>query len=239
MNCELRELGYLEPQQPQDMPARGSAPPFPLTPVRRPDLFPPCIDWTLGQQHLPDDVVDLWKAYTGLSEEHRRRFLQAGSPYRRALSLGRDDQTLSLALMVVACEALKLPGPTYDGHNIYGVVKALLGEPCAKQLLGRGLQPQGTRNAHLHRGEFKAGEFLKLVFLSSYQDPSFAQGCRVLASVTPAAIIEWLKCGGTYFLLPRPFSVRARWGWKMIAALLTTATLLVTIGALLGLVLKG
>lgn len=181
---------------------------------------------------------ELWKAYTALSDDLRRRFLQAANPYKHALSLGNDQRTLGFALLVVACEALKPPGPRYNGHNIYGVVRALLGEECAQQLLSKSLQPQKTRNAHFHRGEFQAGEFTRIVFLASYRDPSFDDRCRVLRVITPAAIVEWLRRGGAYVLPVRPFSERFRWDWKMVVGVTTCATLLLLAGTALGWFLK-
>jgi hypothetical protein len=208
------------------MPTKGAGTPVPLRPVRRPDFNLYGIDGTLQQQALPADVGDLWKAFANLPDDVRRRFLQAANPYRRGLSLQRDDRTLGAALMVVACEALKLPGAAYDGHNIFGVVKALLGEPCEQALLDMVPHPLAVRNPHLHRGEFKGDEFTKLAFMSSYQDPSFDQACRVLALVTPAAIVEWLRRGGNYALPPRRRGNATGWGWALLCAALLAAGLI-------------
>jgi hypothetical protein len=203
VNCEHRQLGYHEPEQPLEMPARGTSPPIPLRPVSRPDFSLPAIYSEHAQQQLPEDIVGLWIAYTALPEDVRRRFLQAGNLYRQALSLGADDETLSLVLLVVGCEALKLPGPRYDGHNAAGVVKALLGDRAAEILRGRGVQALGVRNAHLHRGEFKGREFHKYLIEPSSHDPTFGERRRALGIITPAALIEWLRKGGTYAMPPR------------------------------------
>jgi hypothetical protein len=37
-----------------------------------------------------------------------------------------------------------------------------------------------------------------MTFLSSYQDPTFREAHFEMASITPAAIIEWLKRRGTF-----------------------------------------
>ncbi len=183
-NSEARQLGYHEPNRLSAMPAKGTSPPIPLHPVSRPDFSEPVIYCEWKQEKLPWDVVDLWRAYTSLSDEARRRFLQAGNLYRRAISLGRDEQTLRVALMVVTCEALKLPEQKYDGHNAASVVQALLGNAAGAVILGKDVHPLGVRNMHLHRGEFKGGEFLKLVTESSDRDPTFDQRSRELGAIT-------------------------------------------------------
>src|SRR5262249_39124951 len=159
-DCEPRQLGYWEREQSQEMPRRGSASSVPLRPVSRPDFSPyGLLVGGVSEQWLPGDVFDLWKAYMGLPDDRRRHFFQAASPYRQSLLLGQDGQTLGYALAVLACEALKPPEKRYNEHNIYDVVEALLGKGCADALREHRLHPQGTRNAHFHRGEFKGREF--------------------------------------------------------------------------------
>jgi hypothetical protein len=192
----------------------------------------------LRQQDLPADIVELWDAFTALSADARRRFLQAGNLYRQAISLGRDDKTLGFTLLVVACEALKPPGARYDGHNSPAVVNALLGEDCAKHLLAKGVHALAVRNGLLHRGEFKGGEYTQLLFMPSNQDPTFDERRRVLGVITPAAIIEWLRRGGVYTLPPRRFEQRHTWGWGKTAAILGGVASLLAGGAVFGWALR-
>ncbi len=100
--------------------------------------------------------------------------------------------------MVVACEALKPPGPQFRDHNIYHVVEALLGKASADQLQEHWFRPQDVRNAHLHYGEFRGSEFVQAAIMSSYQDPTFDGARRVLAWITQESIIEWLMRRGTF-----------------------------------------
>jgi len=103
----------------------------------------------------------LWTRYRELKPELRRQFLQATAKWQEALAVWHDRRTtLSFALMVIACEALKPAGHASKGHNIYGVVEALLGRDAAERLrknlfdadLHPGAHPQSIRSAHLHRG---------------------------------------------------------------------------------------
>jgi hypothetical protein len=89
-----------------------------------------------------------------------------------------DRETLSVTLMVVACEALKPPERQYRDHNIYQVVEALLGEANAKRLDAGSFRAQAVRSAHLHAGEFRGSEFVQAAINSSYQDPTFDEGRR-------------------------------------------------------------
>ncbi len=100
--------------------------------------------------------------------------------------------------MVAACEALKPPGPEYRNHNIYHVVEALLGTSAAELLREEWFQPQKVRNAYLHAGEFRGSEFTPPSMMSSFQDPTFWEAKRVIAQITPAAIIEWLRLPGKF-----------------------------------------
>ncbi len=133
------------------MPARGSCRPTPLRPVARPDFSLRGIDGTTDEQAVPADICDLWIAYCALPPDLRRQFLQAAAKWQEALSHWADARTLSFALMVVACEALKPPAHDFRDHNIYQVVEALLGKPTADRLQEQWFRPQDVRNAHFHR----------------------------------------------------------------------------------------
>jgi hypothetical protein len=216
--AEPRWRGYREPVQGPGMPSKGATSTVQLYPVNRPD-FTSTVQWTMLGQALPADVAALWKAYIDLPNDGRRQFLQAANPYRVALSIWDNDRTLSLALMVVACEALKLPGQMYDGHNAPCVIGALLGEEHAQEFRTGKLPPLGVRNAHLHRGEFMGGEFLKRTFFPTDFDPTFDARRGALRVIAPAAIIEWLRKGGNYSLPTKRFRASNRWGWKSITAI--------------------
>ena len=95
-----------------------------------------------------------------------------------------ERDTLSVALMVVACEALKPADARYKDHTIYQVVEALLGPEHAKRLDVGWFRAQKVRSSHLHAGEFHASEFLDLAVNSSYQDPTFDEARRALWRVT-------------------------------------------------------
>src|SRR5205807_8418312 len=104
------------------------------------------------EQFLPSDVAELWTVYRGLTADQRGRFLQAGAKWQEAFMNSSERSTLSFALLVVACEALKPSERKYRDHNIYHVVEALLGKTIAEQLLAHWIRPQDIRKAHLHSG---------------------------------------------------------------------------------------
>ena len=201
-DCAVRNLGYLEPEGSQQMPARGACRSIPLRPVNRPDFSMRGIDGTINEVLPPADVIELWTMYRALTAEQRRQFLQAAAKWQEALANWGERSTLSFALMVVACEALKPSGLQFRDHNIYHVVEALLGKATAEQLREEWFRPQDVRGAHLHLGEFRGSEFHLSAIMSSYRDPTFDQACRELAKITPAAIIEWLRCGGAFTMPP-------------------------------------
>jgi hypothetical protein len=150
---------------------------------------------------LPVDIIGLWDAYLLLKADQRRRFLQATAKWQEALMRPSDRRTLSFALMVVACEALKPPGREFHHHNINHVIEALLGRAFATRLKDRWFRAQYVRSVHLHLGEFLASEFGSLR-PSRFHDPSFDSAARELARITQAAIIEWLRRGGQFSLPP-------------------------------------
>lgn len=217
VECDIRNLGYWEKHWPKEMPARGQVQSVPLKAVPRPDFSLRGIDGTQFELHLPNDIFDLWRAFTGLPPDRRRQFLQVGSMWELALSLGHDYQTARFAWMVASCEALKPPDHQFRDHNIYHVVEALLGKPVADQLQEQWFRPQDVRNAHLHRGEFRGSEFVQHAMMSSFQDPTFDQACRVLYQIAQAAIIEWLRQYGTFTMLP--LKRRRSWHRARIAEL--------------------
>jgi hypothetical protein len=200
-DCAVRQFGYWEVDNPQQMPARGICHTVPLKQVTRPDFSRRGIDGTMNEQRVPDDVIDLWAKYRGLPPERQRQFLQAAAKWQESLLHWRRDRTtLSVALMVVACEALKPSGAQFKNHNIYHVIEGLLGASHAERLQRLAMRPQDVRSAHLHRGEFQASEFLEQAMWSSYYDPTFSQVHEELALITQAAIIEWLSQRGTFVM---------------------------------------
>lgn len=195
---ELRQVGYFEIEAPSEMPRPGQYSSVPLREVARPDF---ALHGITGEDHerwLPADVHELWCRYADLAEERRDQFLRVARVYRIARALWREHRTASLALMVVASEALKPPGKSYDRLNIYGVVEGLLGTPFADSLKGLRFAPQRMRSAHLHRAEWLSGEGVYQIMMSTFRDPTFDEDYRVVAQVSHAAIIEWLRSGGTF-----------------------------------------
>ena len=212
-DCMVRNLGYVEPDIPQQMPARGVCHAVSLKSVTRPDFSRRGI--ILGgptEQELPADINDLWTSYLELNHDQKSDFLRAAAKWQEALLHWGERSTLSFALMVVACEALKPSGSQFKDHNIYHVVEALLGKLHAERLQQPWFRPQDVRNAHLHRGEFRGSEFVQAAITSSYYDPTFTQARDELALITQAAIIEWLRRRGTFTMSPfqRKTSLRRR-----------------------------
>jgi hypothetical protein len=191
------------------MPSKGLDHPVPLIAVHRPDFSLRGIDGTKNEEHVAQDIVSLWQAFTELSADRRKQFLQVGSMWQLALSLGHEYQTARFAWMVVACEALKPPGPQFRNHNIYHVAEALLGKPTADLLQEEWFSPQDVRNAHLHRGELRGSEFVQHAMMSSFRDPTFDRAFTVLYQIAQGAIIEWLRQRGTFTM--RPLARRVTW----------------------------
>lgn len=202
VQCDIRNLGYLEKQWPTEMPTRGQIQQVPLKAVHRPDFSLRGIDVSQTELHLPEDIIDLWQVFAVLPPDRRRQFLQVGSMWQLALSLGHEYATARFAWMVAACEVLKPPDPQFRNHNIYHLVEALLGKPTADLLQEEWFRPQDVRNAHLHRGEFRGSEFVQHAIMSSFQDPTFDQASRELYRIAQAAMIEWLRQRGTFTMLP-------------------------------------
>src|SRR5260370_41394532 len=99
-----------------------------------------------------------------------------------------ERSTLSMALLVVACEGLKPAGLQVRDHDLYHVIDALLGRDVVERLRRweNSLRPDEVRNAHLHRGVFRGSEFVEAAMWSSFQDPSFDEARRELTRVTQA-----------------------------------------------------
>jgi hypothetical protein len=88
----------------------------------------------------------------------------------------------------------------------------LLGKAVADGLRQTPWPAQHVRNTHLHIGEFHGSELMMANFMQTYHDPSFLEAHRTMAKVTPAAIVEWLKCRGTFTMpsVAKPWNLR-RW----------------------------
>jgi hypothetical protein len=99
----------------------------------------------------------------------------------------------------------------YSEHNIYNVIEALLGAQAAQRLrthlfdqkIHPKVDPQAVRNAHFHSGQLYGSEFAHAM-MSNFRDPTFDAACRELFKMTKAAIIEWLRRGGTIEANNRP-----------------------------------
>jgi hypothetical protein len=199
--CDVRSLGYIESTNPGQMPVRGTYNAMALHPVTRPD-FSFSMNSFIGANELslPDDIAQLWESYRSLPSALSRQFLKAAAKWQEAVTQSLDRPTLSFALMVVACEALKPSDRKFDRHNINDVVGALLGNTIAAWLKSEWFRAQYTRSVHLHLGEFLGSEFQPETTLSRFHDPTFDQARRALADITRAAIIEWLRRRGKFFM---------------------------------------
>src|SRR5207244_7540489 len=135
---------------------------MPLMPIHRPDFSLMGIALGSGnnEQRLPADIIDLWQAFTSLPPDRRLQFLQVGSMWQAALSLGHEYQTARFAWTVAACEALKPPEPQYREHNLYQVIDSLLEKPTADLLKEQWFQPHSVRNAHFHSGELRVSQYV-------------------------------------------------------------------------------
>lgn len=240
-DCAVRDLGYIEQENPKQMPVRGACPPLPLNETNRPDFSNRGIDENSHEQTLPADITELWAKYRSLTPNQREQFLQVAAKWQEALSHWSERPTLSVALMVVACEGLKPSNRQSRRHNVYHVVEALLGAATADRLQEQWFRPQDVRNVHLHRGEFRSSELLHNTMMSSFQDPTFDQARRELAPIAQAAIIEWLKRRGTFTMptLERKNDWR-RWVKKYALTLLPSVTIVtLVLGWLLGVSWRG
>ena len=205
---EVRQLGYVEREHPQTMPAPGLSPPLPLAQVTRPILDPTARIQTDDRQvFLPNDTVDLWHKFMALAPEQRKQFVQVSTLWQASLSLWRDYPSSSFTLMVAAGEALKPPGQEYRDRKIYHVIEALLGRPQADALRAQSIRAHELRSQHIHTGDLKGWEFELHATMSTYRDPSFRQATDLLWITVSAGIIQWLSRGGSAGLSP---SGRAR-----------------------------
>lgn len=229
---EVRWIGYLEAKSPTDMPTKGEGRPMPLEPVRRPDFSIHGLWPDDKEEEPPEDIVELWEAFSALDAERRRQFLQVANMWQLAQSLGHEHQTTAFAWKVVATEALKPTDRQFRDHNVYDVVEALLGKRVADVLRRDGIRPQEIRNAHLHRGEFRGSEFARDFMMSSFHDPTFDTAHRVLTDITHAAIIEWLRRGGV-FTMPTRYRGNSWRGWVKRHAI-TAAAIAGGLGLTLG-----
>ncbi len=191
--CEVRNLGYLEPVNPISMPDRGAVKKVPCYPPDNPPLG------IIDQRELSvrEDISDLWILYKDMNKEKRSQFLQAAAKWQEALIHWQDRPSLSFALMVVACEALKPINANYN-HNCYDVIQVLLGETIVDRIKRSPYPAQDVRNAQLHIGKFHSSELMMMNFLMSYDDPSFRNAHREMSKISAAAISEWLKRRGSF-----------------------------------------
>jgi hypothetical protein len=122
------------------------------------------------------DIADLWALYRSLNGKQRVQFLQAAAKWQEAMIQWQDRPSLSFALMVVACEALKPPDAD-DRQNCYDLIQALLGRTVVDRVRQNSFPAQHVRSTHLHTGEFlRTGDEGLSVELSRPELPGSAQG---------------------------------------------------------------
>jgi hypothetical protein len=207
VDCRLRAVGYVEMEQIDGMPTAGAVAATVLEEVQRPDLslrgIRPGIDLAV---RVPDDAVELWRAFNEMRPAARKQFLQACNCYEIAQTLWPTQRTAYATFLVVACEALKPQARRYDSANFYDVVNSFLGPEVATNLRSLRLQPQRVRSGHVHRAHLVADELVPMLFADDFRDPSLDQTLSQLARVVRCCLIEWLRRRGVYTLkwAPRP-----------------------------------
>lgn len=202
-----RQLGYVEPNPPTEMAARGTCRAVPLYPISRPGIHER--NGIENEMMLPADVAALWAHYHALSNEQRSKFLQVASKWQEALIHWKDRDTLSFTLMVVACEALKPSDKEFKDYTVDDVVEALLGAPTAQRIKQDWFHAHLVRSEHVHLAELRGSEFQLRTMSGSY-DPTFDEARRELFRITNAATIEWLRRDGNFALptIKRPVTLR-------------------------------
>jgi hypothetical protein len=200
-HCDIRQRGYWEPCKSTTLPARGLSTGIPSVCVQRPDLAEISPLSERDEVVLPEDIHVLWSAFETLDDLRRRQFLEAGMTFQLALRIWTEFRSASLALLVVACEALKPRGTASKkrhGRRIgfFEIVQATLGRVIAGQLRLLELNPQGLRDHHLHLGKLFGAELDPLVFASTYRDPTFDDVHRLVTRIAAAVFVEWLRRGG-------------------------------------------
>jgi hypothetical protein len=230
VESQLRWVGYTELDQRAAMPTKSEFSQVPFVRIQRPDFTVRGTVITDKEISAPEDIVDLWHRFEQLSPDLRKQFLQAGSLWQLALSITNEYPTAAFALMVAACEALKPSAKDFRNHNIYHVVEGLLGEATASRLKEEWFRPQIVRHGLFHGGEFRGSEFVQYAMTSSYVDPTFDHAGRELAVITAAAIVEWLRKGGS-FVMP-PLKLRSR--WRGLAKRFAFAGVMMLIGLSIG-----
>jgi len=85
----------------------------------------------------------------------------------------QERSTLSFALRVIGCEALKPSEREFKDSRIDDVVEALLGTPTATRLKQEWFRAHNIRSEHLHLGDLRGSEFEVGTVLPSFYDPTF------------------------------------------------------------------
>ncbi len=198
------QLGYVDDGGGSRMPTRGQHPSVPMERVTRPDLALVSPGASNTERSVPHDILELWQLFSGLGPEARQQFLEVAKTWQLALLSAGEHQTASTALLVVACEALKPVGhnSSKKSNRVYfgDILKALVGDGVAQEVDSFRPHPQGVRDNHLHNARALGRELTPITMFSTYMDPTFDQMVDGLRTVTPAAIIEWLRRGGGYTL---------------------------------------
>ena len=234
--CSVRQRGYIERQVPQEMPVKGIYNDIPVYAAVRPQGSHDPRTGLEEELSLPSDVLDLWQRFKALPDDRLAKFMQVTAKWQEALLHWQDRGTLSFALLVVACEALKPSTDAYTEHNIYDVVRELLGEEAEARLRQNQLRPQDVRNDHLHLGELYGSEVDLRVFFNIGYDPTFDEARRSLFRITRDASIEWLRRGGEVNLPPKPVkpkSFRRRLRENVFTALILATLAGIVVGWIL------
>jgi hypothetical protein len=194
--------GYFDPTPANVMPDRGSDKPLPTYDATRPDLTPLTSEYPPGNTtSLPADTSVLWASFRSLDERKRTQFKRSAAKFQEALYVWNLRISLSFALCIVACEALKPSGKVADKENARDVIKRYLGDKIAAELdqlfevstLMSATKATQVRNKHLHRGELFGDEFRARLATQSFSDPTFSMAERQMRLITQAVLIEWLR----------------------------------------------
>lgn len=201
IHCDLRQRGYWESCASTTLPTPVLSSGIPTVYVERPDLAEVSPLSERDEVVLPQDIHALWSAFEALPDSRRRQFLEAGMTFQLALRIWTEFKSASLALLVVACEALKpqrsaLRKRSGRRKGFFDIVEAALGKRLAEHLRRLDLNPQGLRDHHLHLGKLFGAELDPLVFASTYRDPTFDDVHQLVTRVVAAVLVEWLRHGG-------------------------------------------
>ncbi|MGH0544890.1 hypothetical protein ACQVPW_25940 [Bacillus cereus] len=150
------------------------------------------VSYSFSTMKLPQNIRKLFRAYESLEYDEKAAFINAARMYQLALSLGKNNVTVSSSYRIAALDALSKP--LREDFKNKNAIMLLVQKYCPGNEIKIGRLYESIRSAHFHQGVFRESDingFERNLFLGP-QGLFRYESDWLIRDITRTVLVKWL-----------------------------------------------